>query len=255
MKPALSDGGPQALGRVGPPDTASVRPTGRRVRSIELGVRFAGQVHAKGCDERAGQAHALLHAAGQLAGEEVLGAAQPHDPDQLVSPRDRLAPRDGRVLHQRERHVVLHRPRVEESVVLEQHAHPLAKLEDLDRRDLGQIAAEQDDLPAAGAKKTHHQLQQHRLPGPAAPDHHRRPPRDDPQFSPFRTRFSPNDSDTSTSSMAGLSGSRVPQVGFHCEAVLAGRPRGIRRSSTSTASAAASRPATRSARAPVCRPP
>src|SRR5215470_8674049 len=110
------------------------------------------------------EADALAHAAGQLGGEQALAAGEVEDADEVAGEVGDLAVGEGGVLVQREADVVVDGERVEQGVVLEQHAHALAQLDDLDRRAGREVAAEQGDAAAVGAEQAHHHLEQHGFP-------------------------------------------------------------------------------------------
>src|SRR6185503_54209 len=97
-------------------------------------------------------------------------AGEVEDADELGGERRDVALREGRVLEQREPDVVVDGARVEQRVVLEQHTHALAQLDDLDGGARREVAAEQHDAAAGRLEQAHHQLEQDRLARAAAPD-------------------------------------------------------------------------------------
>jgi hypothetical protein len=92
------------------------------------------------------------------------------------------------VLRQREADVGVDRQRVEQRIVLEQHAHPLAQRQQLDRRGRRQVAAERPHLPAIGPHQPHHQLEQRGLARAAAPEDDGDLAGHDPQVEPAEHR-------------------------------------------------------------------
>jgi hypothetical protein len=117
-------------------------------------------------------AHALLHAAGQL-GRQFLDHIVRIEIDEL-----QLFPNAGfdlvvvevRVLAQRVGDVFEHRHRVEERRALEHHAHLLPNGECFGERQSGDVLTAHVDFPAIGLQETQNQLERRRLPRPGFAD-------------------------------------------------------------------------------------
>ena len=144
----------------------------RRTHRVEAGVRLVEE-HDLGVEhQRAGQAGALAHAAGDLAGQLVLGADQA---DQVHLLHDDVADLGlgllG-VLAQREGDVVVEVHRAEHGAVLEQHAEQLADLVELLLGAARDVGALDDDRALVGLEQADQGLQEHRLAGAGRTEHH-----------------------------------------------------------------------------------
>ncbi len=113
--------------------------------------------------QRAGDADALLLAAGELAREARLAAAEANELDHLARPR--LARRPRRPLHlQREGDVPEHRQVRQQGEVLEHHAHAVAaQLDQLAAGDLSKVAPLEEHLPRRRLDQPRQAAHQRRL--------------------------------------------------------------------------------------------
>ena len=122
--------------------------------------------------ERAGEAGALAHAAGEFRGHPPAGGAEPDQGELQPHQRGDRAGVEAREHLQRQGHVLGHRHRAPERAVLEQHAEPAA---DLGPARLGGgpvVLAVHQDGPGGGAQQADHRPQ-HRALAAAAAAHHR----------------------------------------------------------------------------------
>src|SRR5262249_23260830 len=105
--------------------------------------------------------HPLLHAAGELAGVEVLESVEADHPDEAIGDGAALGLRHA--LHLRaELHVALHRLPGQERVALEDHAGA--------RLDTGDRAAAEIDAAGGRREESGHEVQERRLAAPGAAD-------------------------------------------------------------------------------------
>jgi hypothetical protein len=139
---------------------------------VEAGVGLVEQQDLGVEHERAGQAGALAHAAGDLAGELLLRAGEAGHLHLLEDDVLDLALGLAGVLPQREGDVVVEVLRAEQGAVLEQHAEQLADLVQLLLADLGDVTAVDDDRAGLGLEQADQGLQEHRLAGAGGPEHH-----------------------------------------------------------------------------------
>ena len=122
--------------------------------------------------QRAGQAGALAHTAGDLAGELVLVAGQADQLELLHDDVADLAFLLLGVLTQGESGVVVEAHRAEQRAVLEHDAEQRADLVELLGRALDDVGAVDDDLAALGAQQADQRLQEHRLTGTGRAEQH-----------------------------------------------------------------------------------
>ena len=141
----------------------------RRTDRVEAGVGLVEQ-HDLGVEHQgAGQAGALAHAAGDLAGELVLGAEQADQVDLLHHDVADLGLGLLGVLAQREGDVVVEVHRAEHGAVLEQHAEELADLVELLLGARGDVDALDDTLPLSGLSRPMMVFSRTDLPVPDGP--------------------------------------------------------------------------------------
>jgi hypothetical protein len=114
---------------------------------IEVGERLVEEEHLGLHHEGAGQGHALLLAAGELARIALAVAFQPHEPQRLLDAGRGLGLRDLSHLEP-EGHVLGHRHVREERVTLEHHAG-VAPV----RRHMGDVLGPDGDAPEVTGMK------------------------------------------------------------------------------------------------------
>ncbi len=132
---------------------------------IEPAVRFVAQDDLRVEHERTGQAGALAHAAGDLAGQLVLLAREPDHLHLLEHDPADLGLGLLRVLAQREGDVVEQRQRAEQGAVLEQHAEQPADPQHVLLRRRHDVLAVDHAGAALGAQQADHAFQEDRLAG------------------------------------------------------------------------------------------
>ena len=144
---------------------------------VEAGVRLVEQDDLGVEHQGAGQAGALAHTAGDLAGELPLGTLETDHLHLLEDdPLDlRLALL--RVLAQREGDVVEEVHRAEEGAVLEEDAEELADLVELVLAGLDDVGVVEDDRAPLRLQQADERLQEHRLAGTRGAEEHRDLPR------------------------------------------------------------------------------
>jgi hypothetical protein len=144
----------------------------RRADRVEAGVGLVEE-HDLGIEhERPRQARALAHAAGDLAGQLVLGADQADQVHLLHDDVTDLGLRLLGVLAQRERDVVVEVHRAEHGAVLEQHAEQLADLVEVALGAGGDVGALDDDRALVGLEQADQGLEEDRLAGAGGAQHH-----------------------------------------------------------------------------------
>jgi len=139
---------------------------------IQARVRLVAEDDLRVEHQRAGQAGALAHTAGDLAGEFVLVTTQA---DQLKLFHDDVADLAFLllgVLTQRESGVVIQAHRAEQGTVLKHDTEQRADLVKLLRRALDDVGAVDDDLAPLGAQQTDQRLQEHRFTGTRRAEQH-----------------------------------------------------------------------------------
>jgi hypothetical protein len=140
---------------------------------VEAGVRLVEQDDLRVQHERAGQAGALAHTAGDLAGELALGALETDHLHLLQHDATDLRLALLRVLAQREGDVVEEVHRAEQGAVLEQDAEELPDLVEPVLAGPDDVGVVDDDGALLGLQQTDQRLQEHRLAGSGGPQQDR----------------------------------------------------------------------------------
>ena len=144
----------------------------RGPHGVEPGVRFVEHDDLGVEHESPGQAGALTHAAGDLAGELLLGADEPDHLELLHDDVLDLLLALLRVLAQGEGGVVVDAHRPEQGAVLEQDAELAADLVQLPLEEGGDVVAVDPDLAAVGLEQAHDVLEEHALARSRRAEHH-----------------------------------------------------------------------------------
>src|SRR4051812_48051996 len=140
---------------------------------VEAGVRLVEQDDLGVEHQRPGDAGALAHAAGDLAGQLPLGTGQADHVHLLEDDAADLGLALLGVLAQREGDVVVEVHRAEQRAVLEQHAEEPAHVVELALTAGDDVGVGHDDRPALGLEQPHQRLQEDRLAGAGRAEHHR----------------------------------------------------------------------------------
>ena len=144
----------------------------RRAHRVEAGVGLVEE-HDLGVEhEGAGQPGTLAHAAGDLAGQLVLGAEEADEVHLLHDDVADLGLRLPRVLAQREGDVVVEVHRAEHGAVLEQHAEELADLVEVALGAARDVGALDEDRALVGLEQADERLEEDRLAGARRTEHH-----------------------------------------------------------------------------------
>jgi hypothetical protein len=142
-----------------------------RAHGVEAGVGLVDQDDLGVQHQRAGQACALAHTAGDLTGEFPLRARETDH----VHLAEHDLPDFGlaflRVLTQRERDVVVQVHGAEQGTVLEQHAEQFAGLVELVLRAPDQVDPVDQDPAGIGLEQADQTFQEDRFPGTGRPEH------------------------------------------------------------------------------------
>ena len=149
----------------------------RRADRVQAGVRLVDEEDLRVEDEGPGEAGALAHPAGDLAGQLVLGAGETDELHLLAHDGGDLGLALAGVLAQREGDVVEEAHRAEEGAVLEEHPEELADLVEVVSAELDDVAAVDDDRAGVGADQADQGLEEDRLAGAGRAEHHRDLPR------------------------------------------------------------------------------
>src|SRR5690625_774384 len=140
---------------------------------VEAGVGLVEQHDLRLEDQAAGDAGALAHAAGDLAGQLGLGSDQADHVHLLHHDLTDLRLGLLGVLAQRECDVVVEIHRAEHRAVVEQHAEQLADLVELLLLASRHVGAFDDDRALIGLQQADQRLQEHRLAGAGGAEHDR----------------------------------------------------------------------------------
>ena len=142
-----------------------------RVGGIEARGGLVEEDHLRLGDQGPRDAHPLAHAPGQLRGQEIVGAGEPHQGEEAVDAIGDLPLAEPGVLPQREGHVLEHGEGVEEGRVLEHVARPPAHGQDLLLAQVVDARAEEIHLAVVGREEAVADAEQHGLARAAAPHH------------------------------------------------------------------------------------
>ena len=139
---------------------------------VESGGGLVVEDDVVAAHDRAGEACALLHAAGDLGGIAVRRVRQLHGGERLAHARVDLVLRESAVLPQRERHVLLHGEPAEQRAALEEVAEPIANRLEVRTRGRGNLHVVEPHASARGREEAHEMLERDGL-ARAGRSHHR----------------------------------------------------------------------------------
>ena len=139
---------------------------------VETGRGLVVEKHLRPQDDRPGQGDPLALASRELGGHLVGGAGHLHQPQQLPDPLVALPPRQIRVLHERERHVVVDGHGVEERAVLEEKPELAADRSEAGLPERVDSRVLEPHLPAIGSQEADEVLEHDGLAATARAQHH-----------------------------------------------------------------------------------